>query len=231
MKFNKKMLTLVVSLGLGMGAAGTYAGGDKANVAEGAKAASAQASAIERLALADELASYGDSENDAMALIVAAKIKQGVGSKDASFEKSSSGGKGAGKDDDNADSAAAMLARAKDMADGRKDLLAMITDVEESSSRGDITGPNRHRDMVRAGATDVYDIVFEGGEPAEVLVSGDGDTDLDLFIYDEHGNRICSDADETDTMMCSWQPRWTGKFQLRIQNLGNVANIYTLYTN
>ena len=60
---------------------------------------------------------------------------------------------------------------------------------------------------------------------------GDGDTDLDLFIYDENGNLIDSDDDDTDYCVCSWRPRWTGKFYIRIKNLGRISNAYTIRTN
>ena len=125
----------------------------------------------------------------------------------------------------------AVLARAKTMANGRKDLLDMIADVEEMSSRGDVTGPNYHRDVIMPGHIDIYDIVLEGGETAQVVVNGDGDTELDLFITDENGNDICSDADITDIMICEFTPRWTGQFTIKIKNLGSVYNAYTVRTN
>ena len=35
---------------------------------------------------------------------------------------------------------------------------------------------------------DLYKIAFRGGEVARAAVSGDGDTRLDLYVYDENGN-------------------------------------------
>ena len=60
---------------------------------------------------------------------------------------------------------------------------------------------------------------------------GDGDTDLDLYVYDENGNLIDKDIDSTDTMLCMWTPKWTGEFIIKIKNLGSVRNYYTLWTN
>ena len=65
----------------------------------------------------------------------------------------------------------------------------------------------------------------------EVAVVGDGDTDLDLYIYDSNGNLIEKDDDYTDTCYCSWTPKWTGAFTIKIKNRGGVCNYYTLYTN
>ena len=92
-------------------------------------------------------------------------------------------------------------------------------------------GPQSGRDTVRAHGTDVYEIQFAGGRLAEVLLSGDGDTDLDLFVYDEYGNEVCSDVSFDDQEYCSWRPRWTGFFTIEIENLGGVYNVYTLTTN
>lgn len=64
-----------------------------------------------------------------------------------------------------------------------------------------------------------------------MIITGDGDTDLDLYIYDENGNLIGSDVDTTDVCLVSWTPRWTGVFRVEIHNLGYVYNAYTLITN
>lgn len=85
------------------------------------------------------------------------------------------------------------------------------------------------KECVNAYTTDTYTVTFKGGEEATVLVSGDGDTDLDLYIYDENGNLIESDTDSLDTMLCSWTPKWTGKFKIKIKNLGSVKNYYTMW--
>ena len=48
---------------------------------------------------------------------------------------------------------------------------------------------------VKAKGTDVYHISFRAGQTAVVTVIGDGDTDLDLYVYDENGNLIDKDVD------------------------------------
>ncbi len=85
-----------------------------------------------------------------------------------------------------------------------------------------------HDDTVLANHTDVYTLTFEAGVEARILVIGDGDTDLDLFIYDENGNLIDSDEDDTDRCVASVTPKWTGKFTVKIKNWGDVYNDYRL---
>lgn len=108
-------------------------------------------------------------------------------------------------------------------------LLALIN--KPVQKRGAVNGSIVRKDKVLAGHTDVWNITFRGQEQAYVVVSGDGDTDLDLYIYDENGNFITSDTDSTDDCVVSFNPRWTGNFKIKIKNLGNVYNCYTLVTN
>ena len=83
-------------------------------------------------------------------------------------------------------------------------------------------------EKVKANSTDSYEYRIYAKEEAYVWVSGDGDTDLDLFIYDENGNLIDSDTDEGDTCLCTFTPKWTGKFTIKVKNLGGVYNKYTI---
>jgi hypothetical protein len=96
---------------------------------------------------------------------------------------------------------------------------------------GAVGGPRRHVDVVAAYSIDTYHIAFRAGELAFVVVSGDGDTDLDLYVYDANGNLIASDSDPSDDCVVGFTPRWTGSFTIRIVNRGPFANRYVLATN
>jgi hypothetical protein len=74
----------------------------------------------------------------------------------------------------------------------------------------------------------VFVVYFHGGRSAAASVIGDGDTDLDLFVYDENGNLIGSDTDSTDRCLVRLHPRWTGAFQIEVRNLGSVYNEYRI---
>jgi hypothetical protein len=195
---------------------------------------SADASApVLAMALADELAIYGIRNGDAIAIIQAAKMLQLIPSRDLASLKTSTAASGsrADKPDGNDLSVEALMKRAERMAGANATLLELIRDARTAKSRGAVRGAKIHRDAVPAGGTDRYDIAFRGGEQAAVWVSGDGDTDLDLQISDENGNYICSDTDDTDTMLCRWTPVWTGSFRISIKNNGRVLNRYKLAVN
>lgn len=83
-------------------------------------------------------------------------------------------------------------------------------------------------DKVLAGYTDTWTYTFRANSEARVTVEGDGDTDLDLYIYDENNNLITKDDDNIDYCVCTWTPKWTGTFKIKIVNRGNVYNRYRL---
>jgi hypothetical protein len=191
--------------------------------------ASPEAAAVDKLATAHALVRYGDANGDPLALITAAKMLKEVGS--SAGEAKRTGGKAAaskGRPDVFAPDA--VLERAKVLAAGRADVIALADDVAKSGSRGRLGGPGRMITVVGSGETDTFQVAFEGEEPARVLVSGDGDSDLDLYVYDENGNQICKDDDYSDDMICGWTPAWTGKFSIKVRNRG-IANEYILITN
>lgn len=126
---------------------------------------------------------------------------------------------------------AKLLADATEFADGDATYLALIESAKHNATRGATKDYAAHTDRVRAHDTDVYKIRFRGGERACVVVSGDGDTDLDLYIYDEYGNLITKDIDYSDDCVCVWNPRWTGEFTIKIVNRGDVYNRYVMAVN
>lgn len=187
------------------------------------------------LRIAAELSKYGYANRDALSLIQAARL-----SKQSGFtleDRNKAGGdemRPAPKEEKKGGQVsldpAKLLADAKAMAGDDGVLLALIDDVN-SNVRGAVGGPKYARSSVNAGGSDVYDISFRGGEFAMVTVIGDGDTDLDLYVYDENGNLIDSDTDYSDNCICTWTPRWTGNFRIKIVNRGRVYNRYVLNTN
>lgn len=130
-----------------------------------------------------------------------------------------------------------LLADAKKYAGKDKAVLTLIKKTEkeiqsaEGQTRGVVGGAKSMEDRVMAHSTNAYKERFWGGEPAEVLVFGDGDTDLDLYIYDENNNLITSDTDYTDICICRWNPIWTGYFIIKVVNRGSVYNEYVIATN
>lgn len=88
--------------------------------------------------------------------------------------------------------------------------------------------PNAKEAQVAGHSADVYNVKFRDGESAIVAMTSDGDTDLDLYVYDEKGNLICQDTDCTDSPICEWTPARTGLFRIKVVNRGNVFSTYEL---
>jgi hypothetical protein len=61
-----------------------------------------------------------------------------------------------------------------------------------------------------------------------VTVRGDGDTDLDLYIVNENGVRVAYDDDLSDHCVAVWMPPRTGRYFIRVVNLGDVYNRYRI---
>ena len=126
------------------------------------------------------------------------------------------------------------------LADARKyagddPLLLELIDRQEkaintqaAANRGRVSGPLYKVSTVAAHSYVNYLINFEGGKTAECLVVGDGDTDLDVYVYDEKDNLVGSSNSCNDECYVNWTPRWTGKFRIKVLNRGNVYNKYIL---
>ena len=229
----RKTISWTVAMMLAATSLGAAANEPKgSNVADKAGAESESSAAVRQLYLADEVADYGHEARNPMALIVAAEMITQASARDVEQAKTT-GGKGTAGDKaaKPARDVASLLGEARALSGQNAALLAAIDRVAASESKGRSNGPGQVSERVLAGDTDSYTLRFDGEEQAAVVVVGDGDTDLDLFVYDENGNLVCEDADTTDTMLCEWTPRWTGNFTIRIKNLGRVYNAYEMATN
>jgi hypothetical protein len=184
------------------------------------------------LLMAERLARYGDQMQDALALIVAARIKQETGERAAKREFQTRDGQGAASVKGRADtSVQSLIARARTMAKGRADVIAFANEVESSRPRGRIEGPHISTSVIRGGATNTLSMQFEGGTRAVVGISGDGATDLDLYVVDEGGQRVCAAEGNGDDEICRFTPHFTATYRVEIKNLGKIANQYLFVSN
>jgi hypothetical protein len=191
---------------------------------------------VENLQLAYQLAAYGYKTFSADALIEAAKIMSSVKTQDLKYEsyKQDPSPKDlATKKSKEGYDLASILAAAKKYADGDAKLLADIAQIEKTNqaTRGRVGGPGERYSYVYGNSNDLYDVNFIELQLAEIVVRGDGDTDLDLYVYDSNGNLVAKDDDYTDRCYVSWVPRWTGRFTVKIVNRGPIPNNYHLVTN
>ena len=228
-----------LALGLGFGSpalAGSVADGTPApppqkgvNIASGPKAPAAD-EPIARLQMSSDLFAFGRETRDPLVLIVAARIMKALGGTEVDLKPEGRAATGSPQKSGQPVSADSILVEARDLAKGEK-----ITNllIEETVAIGTAAGgqPKTHQDTVRAGATDVYSVVFSGGQLAEAGLAGDGTSDLDLLVYDENDHLVCRSTGSSDREYCRWWPRWTGPFRIEIQNLGAAANLYRVATN
>ncbi len=188
-----------------------------------------------KLSLAGQLVKYGYEAESSLALIQAAQLYSEVNAGVLDAKKTSAGEAVAdevAKTDAVSFDVNKLLADATEFADGNPACLALTEELKNvGGTRGAVGGAKSTTEKVLAGDTDVYNIRFYGGETACVVVSGDGDTDLDLYVYDNNGNLIDKDIDYTDDCVVTWTPRWTGNFVIKIKNRGRVYNRYVIATN
>ncbi|HZZ80475.1 MAG TPA: hypothetical protein VFE62_18370 [Gemmataceae bacterium] len=78
----------------------------------------------------------------------------------------------------------------------------------------------------------MYVAEFKGGEPGKVIVSGNYQTCLGLYIFDKDGNCVAHD-DRTwpqacDDLNVEWIAATTGRYQVAVWNTGYEINTYNL---
>jgi len=191
---------------------------------------------LEYLELANHLADYGYRTYSASSLIEAARIMSSISPQEIKFESYKQDPipeEAVTKKSKNRYDLESILAATKKYAGGNAILLDEISQIEKAKqeTRGRVGGPGERYNYVYGNSADYYDIMFRAGELAEIVVIGDGDTDLDLYIYDSNGNMIASDYDYTDRCYVSWVPLWTGRYTVKIMNRGPILNNYYLVTN
>ena len=76
-----------------------------------------------------------------------------------------------------------------------------------------------------------YTINLTAGTRAEVQLKGDGDTDLDLYVYDSNGSLFAYDEHYTDSAYVTWTAGSTGSYRIEIRNLGSIYNQFQLWIN
>jgi hypothetical protein len=106
-----------------------------------------------------------------------------------------------------------------------------ITAASAGTPTGRVNGKTSFSDNVSANSTKTYYTSFWGGEIAIVAVVGDGDTDLDLYVYDSYGNLVAYDDGRTDVCRVSWYPDRMATYTIKVKNRGTVYNTFGFATN
>lgn len=220
---------LISFIGGGL-AVGQSSSGNQPNVAEADKANDDDGSTA-YLTMSGQLARIAQETDDPILMLAAARLEASVTLTEEERDKVATGGSPAAADKPATED---LYALAEQLAAGNEGLLAVISEskaLDSTGTKGATYGSSVTYERVLAGGTDVYRVTFDGGRMARVQLAGDGDTDLDLRVYDERGNLACSDLGWSDVASCAWRPRWTGVFRIEIENLGDVWNAYRLSVN
>jgi hypothetical protein len=92
---------------------------------------------------------------------------------------------------------------------------------EKAIGRKDKVGPFGHR---------AYSKHFEAGRRALVIVSGNGQGLMGVYVYDEHGNCVARDdavgGPTKDDLAAEWVPERAGRFSVEVYALDRVGNEY-----
>ena len=117
----------------------------------------------------------------------------------------------------------ALLTALPAAAQGRRATVDQLEDgrLGAQRARGELTG------QVAAHDTDTWRMWLSAGRH-QVVVRGDGDTDLDLYVDGASGRRLAVDDDETDDCVGEFYLRRAGYVEIRIRNLGRVYNEYQM---
>ena len=195
---------------------------------------SAEADSVQQIHLAHSLIEYGRNNKAPEALITAARILAANGTvaleQKPTHEATPGAPKGQKKDKPASDnSPKALLDEAKELSSNNPAVVVLANTVE--LPRGAVPRAKQIVGVVEPLDTDVYRITFRGGEVARVVVSGDGDTRLDVYVYDEDDNPVASQVGPGDVCLASWVPKWTGVFIIKVVNRGLQQNRYILVTN
>ena len=116
------------------------------------------------------------------------------------------------------------------MFKGIKTLVAVL--VLASSTLATFAGPTRgpliQTARVPALQSHFYNESFVGGVPTAIAIHGDGDTDLDIFVYNSAGQVVARAIGLSDREVVTFTPPVTGSYRVEVRNLGIVWNQYSI---
>ncbi|MBI1902589.1 MAG: hypothetical protein HYS13_15920 [Planctomycetia bacterium] len=100
-----------------------------------------------------------------------------------------------------------------------------------SAEAASVGGPKGAGTWVGGYSSITYTVEFWGGELAEAYVAGEGAGQLDLYVYDRHGNLVAFDDTPGDLCGCRWVPTWTDSYRIMVVNRSAYADYFVIVTN
>jgi hypothetical protein len=187
--------------------------------------------AIEQFTLAQLLANYGYDNNDPISLLLAAKVMKGWSYATLAADEVTVENAEVKAPDGTVLDVEKLLEDAAAMAGEKEHILAMITEVKSTGARGAKDGPQVGVGYLEGLGSIYYEIKFVGDEFAEVAVEGDGEADIDLYVFDKDENLIAADESGSASCYVSWYPSKTEKHYILLINRGENTTYYAIATN
>jgi hypothetical protein len=178
--------------------------------------------AIAQLRLSDTLADFGEKYADPLALIEAAKIRK-------MLPPPLDGADAAGTH-----SWPSLLARASQLAGSNRNTQALIADVRRLKLREIPVipiGVTLLHKQIKQKSADRAEVRFAAGEMAMVYIRPLTAADLDLFVYDDLNNLICTGGSDEHNSQCRWRPRHDGSYLIDVRNDSAADVDYELAIN
>ena len=225
----RSVLRSWIGIGLGCGLLALAHGGPPAahepNIDTGPAghaAATPAMEAIEQLELANKLADFGERQADPVALVEAAKL----------LKRASATMPAKGKAE-GMRTWESLLIRASQLAGSNPTVANLAADVRAYKVRDipRLDGASMTNKTVKADGADRVEVTFHAGQMAMVYVRPTPPVDLDLYVYDEFENLICSGPNGGHESQCRWRPRRDGQFLLDVRNKNNTEVAYVLAIN
>jgi hypothetical protein len=187
--------------------------------------------AIEQFTLAQLLANYGYDNNDPVSLVMAARVMKGWSYTTLEADDVTIANAEVKAPDGTILDVDKLLEDAAVMAGEKEHVLAMITEVKNTGARGAKDGPQVGVGVLEGLGSIYYEVKFVGDEFAEVAVEGDGEADIDLYVFDKDENLIGADESGSASCYVSWYPPKTEKHYILLINRGENTTFYAIATN
>ena len=107
-------------------------------------------------------------------------------------------------------------------------IVAIAAVQSASAASTDIGGGEDH--LCLPGATTMsYTDLYIGGVTYDLELIGSGNTDLDVYVYDELGRLIISSTSVDDTEALWFRLGYTQYVTIEVVNRGSYANCYSIW--
>lgn len=192
-------------------------------------------SAIERFVLIETLANLGRETRDALMLITAAHVRAGITSNPERVQSLITAPKSARPLltpplTQDPLSQSMLLEDARSFAAEDPVVIAMIEEAYAATSKGrlGLGGLATTHGVVKAGATELLLMNFHSGDRAEIYLTNH---DLELTVQDQKNRNLCTEAKSDSRGVCTWKPRTSGPFYIRIKNPTAKPVAFVLMSN